>query len=52
MIDSNLLVALIGLVIDCAGFILELVRFRFERLKAKNEKKKYTAHSPGKTRRH
>jgi Fe-S oxidoreductase len=52
MIDLYKLFAFLSHVSDCAGFILELIKFRFERLKAKNENNKYTAHDPEKTGRH
>ena len=52
MIDLYELFAFLSHVSDCAGFILDLIRFRDEKKKVKNENKKYTAHSPGKTRRY
>ena len=52
MIDLYKLFAFLSHVSDCAGFILDLIRFRDEKKKVKNENKKYTAHSPGKTRRY
>ncbi len=52
MIDLYELFAFLSHVSDCAGFILDLIRFVDKKKKAKNEKEKYTAHSPEKTRRY